>query len=254
MLLAVSFTKSLESVVNAMLLGCNENIESIISNIEGSAASLTLIKHFVEGLLGVFQLKLFEVPVISLFKEDHVVPLSMDSSSFIFSILLLFHRMVILFCTESVSPPLGYKSCILLSVLDFEACPSNEPPLYFAAFTVSNCFSTMILDVSAIVESLISIITNLLESLVFGWIIQLYISKLAGMESLSVLSFVFVINFNLIKLTPPLCQLIGNMPPLLNLLKESIELNFNSFCLITNALVLIEYNAVSETAIILILP
>ncbi len=74
------------------------------------------------------------------------------------------------------------------------------------------------------------------------------------MESFSVLSFVFEINFSLIKLTPPLCQLIGNTPPLMKLLAESIELNFNSFFLITNGLVLIEKILVSAIATIFILP
>ncbi len=73
------------------------------------------------------------------------------------------------------------------------------------------------------------------------------------MESFSVLSFVFEINFSLIKLTPPLCQLIGNTPPLLNVLEESIELNFSSFFLIIKGLVLMETIVESAIAAILIL-
>ena len=123
-LLAVSLTKLLESVVNTKLLGCNEKIESVISNTLASAASLTLIKHFEDGVLGVFQTKLLMVPVISALRVVQVVPLSIEISSLIFSILLFFQVMVVLFCTESISPPLGYNNLMLLKLFDLDVCPS----------------------------------------------------------------------------------------------------------------------------------
>ena len=124
--------------------------------------------------------------------------------------------------------------------------------MYLAGLLVTNDFKIIFFAVSDTVESSKSTKTNLKESTVEGWIIQLCISKLAGIESFNVLSLVFEINFSLIKLTPPLCQLIGNIPPLLKVLEESIELNFSSFFRIINALELIENMLESAVATILI--